>query len=258
MPAAPAKSKQPPPLGVIERAKSLGIDQVIVGVSCGKDSIATLDLCHKHLSRVAAYFLYLVPGLSFQERYLSYLERRYAPLQILRLPHWSLSRLFRGNTFRFVHRGSYKTRILHARDTDAYLRQQTGIDWIATGEKACDSVERNAMIRRVDGVDTRRRRFWPLAYWQQASTYNHLKTNAIALPPDYSLSAASFQPSSSCSFGDLWYRDIAWVKERYPADFAKIVELFPLLPAQLIRYAEREKREQREKQEKENGQKESS
>jgi phosphoadenosine phosphosulfate reductase len=216
-------------------AEPHSIRAAIVGVSCGKDATATLDLCHKHLDRVEAYFLYLVPGLEFQERYLSYLERRYS-IKILRLPHWGLTDLFRGNTFRFARRASTEVRRLKAKDIDAYVRKQTGIDWIATGEKACDSVERNAMIRQANGINPLRRHFWPLAFWQQSTVYNYLKTNSIALPPDYSLSSRDVKNRTSMSFGDLWYKNLAWIRDRFPRDFAKIVELFPMVPAQICKY----------------------
>lgn len=246
-------SRQPHPLDVLRRAVAPphSISRVIVGVSTGKDSLAVLDLCCKFFGpeNVRPYFMFLVPDLRFQSDYLSYLERRYS-LQILRIPHWGLSDLFRANTFRFYNTRSTSLRRLRARDIDAYLRKQTGIDWIATGEKACDSVERNAMIRRVSGIDTKRRRLFPLAFWQQATVYNHLKENSIALPPEYSLSTAAFDSKrrNSMSFGNLWHKSIAWIKSRYPDDYQKIVRQFPLIEVQFLRQQILERQQQQGQQ----------
>lgn len=241
MPASrkPQKTLPLPPLAVVERAKSeFKIDSVIVGVSCGKDSIATLDLCATHFSRIAAYFLYLVPGLSFQERYLSYLERRYS-IQIIRLPHFGLASLLRSATFRYPRLDALAAANLKPRHIDAHLRKLTGYEWIATGEKAIDSVERNAMIRQARGISVTRHRLFPLAYWSHSTVYNHLKSRQIALSPEYSQSGTFHNMRS---FGSLWFRDVAWIEQKHPTDFAKIVEMFPFVPGQLVRYQERERR----------------
>jgi len=205
------------------------VRRVLVGVSGGKDSIAALDLCHRHFGEVRAFFMYLVPGLSFQETYLGYIERLY-DLQILRIPHWGLSHVIRHSGLRHPTRQSVKCPSLKTRDIDHYLRQQTGIQWIATGEKAIDSLERNAQIRRCNGINVQRRRFFPLAYWNHAAVYNYLKIRQIALPPDYKIK------QHDRSIGSLWARDLIPIRDHYPDDYAKIVSMFPLAEAQVKRY----------------------
>ena len=39
---------------------------VLVGFSCGKDSIVTLDLCFRFFDKVQPFFMYYVPGMEFQ------------------------------------------------------------------------------------------------------------------------------------------------------------------------------------------------
>lgn len=74
-------------------------DTVMVGFSGGKDSICALDLCCRYFGTVHAYFMYLVPGLSFQEAQLRWYEQRYG-LQIHRVPHPMLSSWLKWGVFR--------------------------------------------------------------------------------------------------------------------------------------------------------------
>jgi phosphoadenosine phosphosulfate reductase len=227
-PTAPSASVSP--TEIIERAASqFGVRRVLVGISGGKDSIATLDLCSRHMAEVRGYFMYLVPGLSFQERYLTYIERKYG-IEIIRLPHWGLSGIFRAASFRHPSQRSRSVKVVKAKDVDCYLRQQTGIQWIATGEKAIDSIERNAQIRRCRGINVQRRRIYPLAFWNHAAVYNYLKFRQVLMPPDYKIKA------DGSSFGSLWARDLIPIRENFPEDYKKILQFFPLAEAQVKRY----------------------
>ncbi len=46
-------------------------DSVLVSFSMGKDSIVTMDLCMKYFKHVQPFFMYLVPGLQFQDEALA-------------------------------------------------------------------------------------------------------------------------------------------------------------------------------------------
>lgn len=232
------KAPRQHPFAVIRRAREeLGIDRVMVGISGGKDSLATLDLCCEHFPPgcVHGYFLYLVPGLSFQERYLAYLERRFR-LSITRLPHWMLSFWFQENHFRHQTAVRHTTRLTRIRDVEAHLRAITGVEWFATGEKCCDSLERNTQIVQCGGINPQRRRIFPLGFWSHAAVYNYIKQKNIALPPEY----ATADGGSASSFGSFWERDIKMIREHYPDDFAKIKKMFPLIESQGVRYSLRD------------------
>lgn len=223
------------PRDILARATRLHtLSRIIVGVSCGKDATATLDLCAEHFPphSIYAYFQYIVPGLSFQDSYLAYLERRYADAlaaPIIRLPHWTLSHLYRAFAFRERTLSGVVCPPVRIRDVFAYLRRETGADWIATGEKCCDSLERNAQIRHCQAIDATRRKLYPIAFLSQGAVFSYLRSRNIALPPEYGTLG------SGRSFGSLWYREVAPIRERYPADYAKILRYFPLLEGQIVR-----------------------
>lgn len=224
---------------IIARARDeYGVRSVIVGFSGGKDAIVTLDLCKQNFERVEAYFLYIIPGLDFQERYLTYCERKF-DVKIQRLPSPTISAWMREGGYRMPSASALNSRKIKRIDIENYLRKKLSIEWFATGEKCIDSIERNAMIRKMRGVDPKRRQIWPCAYWNNSMIYNHIKRAGIILPPDYRFSEG--ERYMARSFGSMGPTELAFIKKTYPSDYQKIITMFPLLPANSVRQQNGEK-----------------
>jgi phosphoadenosine phosphosulfate reductase len=228
-----------PPLHVCEQARQRGIDSVIVGVSGGMDSVVTLDLCKQYFKTLRCYFMYVVPGIGFQERYLQFLERRYE-VEIERIPHFLLSDILRGAALRHTTEATSNLRKAKSTDVDAYLRKKFGIHWIAVGEKASDSLERNTQIVQHGGILEKRGRILPLAYWTHAQVQGFMSRNRIPFPPDYNLNNLVKDPNlkrrRGASFGSLiGMREIGLIAEKYPEDYEKIRKFFPFVDVQLVR-----------------------
>lgn len=173
--------------------------------------------------------MYMVPGLSYEEQPLRWAERHY-DIKIHRSPHWVLSRLFREATFRHATKQAKTTKIIKVRDYENAMRQRFGIGWIATGEKAVDSPQRNGYIRNCDGVQPERLRLYPLAYWSDTAVMSYLSVHRLPTPTQYSILDGKSQ------FGGFGMESMAAVYEKFPDDFAKIKKLFPLIEAQVVRY----------------------
>lgn len=220
------------PLEVVENAKRLGIEELAVAVSCGKDSTAVLELCRPHFRRLAGFFMYFVRGISFQEQYLDYLSRRY-DMEIIRVPHWSLSRIYRQSVFRHATEQATRLRKLKNRHVEAYVRRKLGMGWIATGEKYCDSLERNAQLVRCGGIDPSRRRVWPIAWWTHSDVDSYLAGKRVMLPPDYRLDLSGRDMSAGSLIS---MTEAVAIKEHFPADYERIRRVFPLIEGQVVRY----------------------
>lgn len=199
-------------------------DTVIVGFSGGKDSIVTLDLCTRYMGDVRAFFMYLVPGLEFQEEHLAWYERRYG-IEITRMPRCDVAQMLRYGVYR---REEPDVSLLSMNDMYHYVRALNDTVWIACGERAADSIVRNAMIKKSGSIDQKRGRFYPLAYWKKRHVVEYIRKSRLKL--------STFDVKYKASFGSLFGDELSLIKELYPRDYEKILELFPFAEAAEFEY----------------------
>ena len=197
-------------------------DSVVVGFSGGKDSIVTLDLCMKYFEHVHAYFMYMVPGLSFQEKTLRWYERHYG-IEIERIPHFEVSNFLRYGTFRDI---DMSVRIVSIADVYSYMRGETGYTWVAAGERIADSIVRRAMIKHTGSIDRRRGRFYPIAHWRKRDVLGYIRRARLYLPPD--------ERALGFSFRALMPDQLRFVREKYPDDYARIERFYPFAGASIV------------------------
>jgi phosphoadenosine phosphosulfate reductase len=199
-------------------------DSVIVGFSGGKDSICALDLCTRYFKTVHVYFMYLVPGLSFQEAQLRWYEERYG-IQIHRIPHPMLSSWLRWGVFR---KANYAFPEISFGDVSRYLRVHFDCWWFAGGERIADSIVRRAMLKKSGSIDEKRGRYYPLAHWRKADVLNYIKQKRLKMAPEYSVLGYSFR--------SLDPQDMVKIRQHYPDDFERIKMLFPFVEAGCVKY----------------------
>lgn len=199
-------------------------DSVIVGFSGGKDSIVTLDLCFRYFKRVVPFFMFLVPNLEFQEKMLRWYENKYNT-EIIRVPHFEVSEFLKYGSFTLY---DHDVDIVGITDTYEYIRQKTGIHWIAAGERCADSIVRNAMIKQSGSIDYKRGRFYPIAYWKKNDVMQYIKHKKLYLSPE--------QKKLGFSFRSLAGSELAVIKENYPEDYKKILKIYPFAEAGVVRY----------------------
>ena len=199
-------------------------DTVLVGFSTGKDSIVTLDLCFKYFKTVIPFFMYIAPNLEFQERTLRKYERRYNT-EIIRLPHFEVSNFMKYGSFR---NADPNVSIIEINDIYYYVRQLTGITWIAAGERIADSLVRRAMIKHSGSIDRKRGRFYPISNWKKRDVVAYIKKNKLYLPKDSQELGFSFKSLAGC--------ELSVIKKIYPDDYKKILRLYPLAGAAVERF----------------------
>lgn len=206
------------------KAASRISDGCIVFFSGGKDSVVTLDLCARYFKRIYVVFMYLVPDLSFQEANLRWYENRYG-IEIERVPHFMLSEFLRYGTFCRVDKS---VPLVGIREIYAYVRNVSGLWWIAAGERIADSIVRRAMIKNSGSIDAKRGRFYPVAHWNKSEIMRYIETRRLKLAPE--------AVSLGHSFRSLEPEELFRVRRFYPDDYARIESWFPLIGAAVEKY----------------------
>lgn len=184
--------------------------------------------------------MYFVRGLSFQESYIQYLEKRYG-VEILRLPHFMLGDVYAMGQYRDTNSITDESPHITLADVEHYISSETGCEWFATGQMMCESIERNAMIKAVGQVDEVNHRIYPLAEWSPAKVKNYLEHHRIKLSPEYAFVKRSI--------GDLRPENIDCLKEHFPDDYERVKEVFPYIEAQEHRRKYEKERRERKKRE---------
>jgi len=207
--------------------------EVVVSFSGGKDSVVTLDLCARHFKRVHAFFMYQVPGLSFQEATLRWYEQRYG-IEILRVPHPELAEWLRFGTFRYH---DFSVPAISFNDLYHYVRMQTGQRWIAAGERIADSIWRRAMMKRSGCIDVKRGRFFPLMYFRKDDVLRYVERHNLKVSPESRFLGHSFR---SLEPEEMWL-----VRRHYPRDYEKIVSWFPFVGAGVEKFVRQREEEGR-------------
>lgn len=207
-------------------------DRCLVALSGGKDSLITLDLACQTFKHVEAFYLYLVRGLTTFEAPVDAAARRHN-ITVHKMPHFDLARLIKYAVLRPHVPQAAQIKEMRWADINEAMRKQTGIHWIAAGERASDSIQRRFYTRQQDGVQPKLGRIFPIYDWLDADVYGYLRVRGISIP---SYGAYSRQRGSGFSLDG---RGLAWLKEANPADYRRVLKVFPYAEAEVMRWHRR-------------------
>lgn len=213
-----------------ERAARLTGGAVLVALSGGKDSIVTLELCKERFAHVEAFYMYHVLGLQCVERSVDTAARR-CGVKVHKVPHPDLTFLMKNSILRPHSWDATRIKKLKQSDVETALRERTGIEWFAYGERASDSFARRLYTRKDDGIREDWKRFYPIWDWLHGDVIAYLKQRRIPLPERFGASDTKVMSG----FG-LFPKPLAWMKANAPDDYKRVLEVFPYAEAMVFRY----------------------
>lgn len=213
---------------------------LIVAFSGGKDAIATeLALQDAGIETVLVY-LYYIPGRE-PGRTLEFVEQGLASLEaalgkpIHRYPHPSLYRWLRNLVFQPPERietilAANLPAVDYA-DLWRLIREDLGMPpetLVADGVRAADSIVRRASFVRHGVLKRGAGKVSPIADWLKAEVLDRIAAAGITLPVDYDWFGRSFD--------GIDYRFLEPMSRNAPADFARVLDWFPLAEMELLRH----------------------
>lgn len=201
-------------------------DSIIVFFSGGSDSIATLDMCVKHISKVVAIHLYFIPGLSFVEKHFDYYRKRFN-ITIDQYPFPDVSRIFNSKAFNL---NAKKLPKLSLSKIQTFVRKKYNIDWVSYGYRLNDSLQRRGFMTKYGLIDKKNKKVYPVAEWSSKTVMNYLEHEKLPLPISYSY-----------GFRDIsWFAgsSLLWLYNNYRDDYNKVKKIYPLIEGELIRAQE--------------------
>lgn len=217
--------------------EACGVPETLLAFSCGKDSWAAWIAAREAFGRVLPFYQYLVPGLEFVEEYLVYAERVLGE-RVVQLPHRSLYRMLGHYTFQPPERcaviDAAELPAVEYPDIIAAAREEHGAPeaaWTASGVRAADSPLRRMALGRSRGLTPKRKLYYPCWDWRKADVIDVLKRHGIRLPVDYQLFGRSFD--------GLDLRFLLPLRARFPRDYRRLLEFFPLADLEIFRYEHR-------------------
>lgn len=208
-------------------------DTVILMFSRGKDSICCYYELKKYFKNIILIHQYLHPNLSFVNDSLKYFEEKFEQT-IYNIPHVSLFRMFNEHVFQSPETSDViESFQLPKHSYNEYyecLREDFNCPdaFTATGITLNDSPLRRMSMKVSGFINKTNKSFYPIFDWTRDDLRKCLKDNNVQLPVDYEMFGRSFD--------GINYKYCKPLKERFPSDYEKLKELFPLIDLEILRY----------------------
>lgn len=209
-------------------------NKVLISFSGGKDAWGTWLAINDQFDEVVPFYYYIVPGLEIIDDYLAECEKRVG--RIRRYPHPMLYDMLTSCTsqsptrvWALEHMGlpRFDKDFLH-RCVERDLGYPEQSMYVALGLRAADSIMRASAFKRNGPVNDKRKVFSPIYDWNKAKLLDVLRANNVTLSKEYAFFGRTMDgPVLLYSWG---------LKQHAPRDYARLLEFFPMLEAEVWRY----------------------
>lgn len=213
-------------------AELAGDTPVIVMLSGGKDSVITLHLVREVFpaEQVKCVHLGMCKGLRFIESVLYAACARYGVTWHW-YPHVLAAAYLRDARFRkpnLVEVQQLSKRLVY-RDIETHARNELGAEWVFTGQRKSDSLERRGMIKQWGIVDEKHKRAHPIADWSARSAWSYAAAKKLPTVPwlddkARNGSGLDFEPGTLIA-----------LRTKHPADYETLKRTYPFIDGIIAR-----------------------
>ena len=211
----------------------------MLSFSMGKDSVVAWLKMRQYFDRIVPVFMYLIPDLEFIERGLRYYED-YFRTPIIRVPHPSLYRMLNDRLFQTPKNVEVIEELDYPNYTHdeilSWIKDDQSVDqevYTGVGVRASDSMNRHASIKKYGAMNLKRRQFYPVYDFRKADMIRTMRESGVKLSTEYLMFGRSFD--------GLDFRFMYPLKKKYPKDYERVREFFPLVDAEIKRFEFRQK-----------------
>jgi 3'-phosphoadenosine 5'-phosphosulfate sulfotransferase (PAPS reductase)/FAD synthetase len=216
-----------------ERIKALSGEDVILMFSMGKDAIASYYQLNDYFKNIHLVYQYFHPDLKFINESIDYFEQKFGR-KIIKIPHVGMYRMINDYIFQSPSNSDIIAQIdlPNHKYEDYYNDLRIDLDcqnaWIALGVRIFDGPMRRMSIGRNGPLSVKKQSFFPIFDWTNEKIRTVLKQNNIKLPVDYEMFGRSFD--------GLTYSYIKPLRDKFPDDYNRLKEIYPLIDLEILRY----------------------
>lgn len=211
--------------------------RVLLGFSCGKDSIGAWIQARRYWPEVLPFYREIVPKLEFVEESLAYYERKFGQ-KIVRVTgayFWSM--LYQGmfqspdSLDAIEAAGGVIVGVDNNKVADWAAKAQ-GLDpktyWTLGGWRRQDSIARAFILKRYGPVRPDSRTIEPVYDWSVSQLADEIRGAGLKLPRDYKVFGRSFD--------GIRGRFLVHIKREWPRDYQRILDFFPMAEMECRRF----------------------
>lgn len=195
----------------------------------GKDSIMLLDLLSKAFKKVHCVFMYIVPDLQYEQRYIDWAQKKYPNCTFIKTPHYAVYSFIK-HGYLGIEKDTTQTKT-SIKKIDAKIRKKLSINWSVYGFKKQDGITRRIMLNQLpDGINRKTQKAYPLKDLTNSEVLNYIKENCLIPPFNY----GTLKPSSGCDISTPEF--LAYLRDKYPEDLKKVHKQYPFTKITLFKY----------------------
>lgn len=206
--------------------------------SMGKDSIGAWIQMRRHFETIIPVYFHPFPGLEFIDNTVAYYEEVF-DTRIISIPHPSFIRMLDELVLQVPERAKVIEQLgfFQYSYEDIFYEIEKELNmpdniYYGTGVRATDSIYRRTAVKKHGPINHNKKSFMAVWDWTKRKLVKELRESKIKLPVDYHWWGKTFD--------GIDYRFVATLRDRAPRDFKTLIEIFPLVEADLFRWEQME------------------